>query len=158
MSELKPCPFCGNKPRIKNGTNSEDNPYFQVVHDCPNLWNMMETFCYATETAAIERWNHRTPNIDIPADRLQEICEAEAEDRLVVLPCKVGDTVYFAYSECEKISDAKVSGFWIADKWIQLQLANGSTFTCWDGPNKYFGKTVFLTEEEADAALKEAKE
>jgi len=89
----------------------------------------------------------------IDSDRLQEICKAEAEGRLVVLPCKVGDTVYFAYSGCEKINDAKVSGFWVAEKWIQLQLTNGSTFTCWDGPNNYFGKTVFLSKEAAEAAL-----
>ena len=30
----------------------------------------------------------------IPLDRLEEICQAEREGRCVVLPCKVGDTVW----------------------------------------------------------------
>ena len=35
-------------------------------------------------------------------DRLEEICEAEREGRCVVLPCKVGDTVYII-SACENV-------------------------------------------------------
>lgn len=40
-------------------------------------------------------------------DRLEKICDAEREGRLVVLPCKVGDTVYtieekyYPCSECD---------------------------------------------------------
>ncbi|HZK26338.1 MAG TPA: hypothetical protein VFD00_02200 [Thermoclostridium sp.] len=37
---------------------------------------------------------------DINIDRLAEICEAEREGRLVVLPCKVGDTVYTLEERC----------------------------------------------------------
>ena len=33
----------------------------------------------------------------IPLDRLTEICNAERDGRLVVLPCKVGDTLWLAY-------------------------------------------------------------
>lgn len=84
--------------------------------------------------------------------RLAEYEDAEKSGLLIRLPCKVGDTVYFACPGC-KISDAKVTGFWVLSEWIQLQLSNGSTFTCWDGPNVYFGKTVFLTREEAERAL-----
>lgn len=32
----------------------------------------------------------------LPVDRLRELAEADKDGRLVVLPCKVGDTVYFA--------------------------------------------------------------
>jgi hypothetical protein len=91
-----------------------------------------------------------------------KICEdcwnyalAQKEGRLVGLPCKVGDTVYFIYPGCRKVDDAKVVGFWVSGEWIQLQLSNGSTFTCWDGPEIYFGKTIFLTCEEAEKALQE---
>lgn len=33
---------------------------------------------------------------DISTARLRELVQAEQDGRLVVLPCKVGDTVYFA--------------------------------------------------------------
>ena len=154
--ELKPCPFCGGEAAIKEYNDGSGGVYCTGCKFEPLMHASYH--CQEDKPKAIKEWNARTPDIDIPTDRLQEIIQAEKDGRLVVLPCKAGDAVYFAYSGCEKISDAKVSGFWIADKWIQLQLANGSTFTCWDGPNKYFGKTVFLTEEEAEAALKEAKE
>lgn len=85
-------------------------------------------------------------------EEVQDLAKAKAEWRLIELPCKVGDTVYFAHPGCQ-VSDAKVVGFWNADKWLQLQLSNGSTFTCWDGPEVYFGKTIFLTKEAAEAAL-----
>lgn len=40
----------------------------------------------------------------ISIDRLREICEAEREGRLVVLPCKVGDTVDRLFSHNEIIA------------------------------------------------------
>ena len=38
----------------------------------------------------------------IPIDRLRELVEAEKDGRLVVLPCKVGDTVYMTLHGKEK--------------------------------------------------------
>lgn len=42
---------------------------------------------------------------DIPIDRLLEIAMAERDGRLVVLPCKVGDTVYSVVhpEKCEPV-------------------------------------------------------
>lgn len=53
----------------------------------------------------IERFQSITR--DIPLDRLEAMCDAERNGRLVVLPCKVGDTVYtieeiyYPCSECD---------------------------------------------------------
>lgn len=103
---------------------------------------------------------------DIDLVRLEEICEAERQGRLVVLPCKVGDTVYVhdrdgkpremvldtpdirchcAKEEniCMALCDSKQTGI------CAYRLKN-------DGSD--LGKTVFLTREEAEAALKEAGE
>lgn len=37
----------------------------------------------------------------IKTDRLCELAQAEQDGRLVVLPCKVGDTVYRIYDDCD---------------------------------------------------------
>lgn len=58
--KLRECPFCGNSPRIKNGLNSEDKPFYQVTHDCMNLLSQIKTFCCETEPEAIAAWNRRT--------------------------------------------------------------------------------------------------
>lgn len=65
MNELKPCPFCGNRPRVKSDLNSEDKPFYQVRHDCMNLLSQIKTFCYKTEPEAIAAWNRRAePEIE----------------------------------------------------------------------------------------------
>lgn len=93
------------------------------------------------------------------AERIRELLKADKEGRLVVLPCKVGDTVYEATSR-KTISEYRV-------KAIRVELF--CTFIEWDitagfvdksifgVPADEIGKTVFLTREEAEAALKEAQ-
>lgn len=85
---------------------------------------------------------------NISPDRLQEICAAEAEGRLKILPCKPGDKVY-------RLCGTK------NNRYIGERIANAITFN-YSGETVIFstvqdvlGKTVFLTKEEAGAALKE---
>ncbi len=90
--------------------------------------------------------------------RLRELAEADKGGRLAVLPCKAGDTVYEVTSR-KTISEYRV-------KAIRVELF--CTFIEWDivagfvdksifgVPVDEIGKTVFLTREEAEAAL-EAK-
>ena len=86
--------------------------------------------------------------------RLQELAEADKDERLVVLPCKVGDTVW-----------ANLGGMRHTRKCV-IEFANvGSrvttiVFSTVDGLREQygassisFGKTVFLTREEAEEAL-----
>lgn len=92
-------------------------------------------------------------------DRLRELAEADKEGRAVILPCKVGDTVYEVTSR-KTISEYRV-------KAIRVELF--CTFIEWDivagfvdksifgVPAGEIGKAVFLTREEAEAALKEAQ-
>ena len=94
----------------------------------------------------------------IDVDRMKELAEADRDGRLVVLPCKVGDTVYEVTSR-KTISEYRV-------KAIRVELF--CTFIEWDivagfvdksifgVPVDEIGKTVFLTREEAKKAL-EAK-
>jgi hypothetical protein len=84
---------------------------------------------------------------DIPLDRLQEICNAERDGRCVVLPCKVGDTIYVTIGHFnKKITESKAVKVWF----------NGFDYrvVC-DGIGELtFGKSVFLTKEAAEQALK----
>lgn len=91
-------------------------------------------------------------------DRLRDLAEADKDGRLVVLPCKVGDTVW-----------ANLDGMRHTRKCV-IEFANiGShvttiVFSTVDGLREQygvnpssFGKTVFLTREEAEKALEAMK-
>ena len=69
---------------------------------------------------------------------LRELYEAEKEGRLVLLPCKVGDKVY--QIDAERVYESEVKGIIYDAGHI-------------DFDERAIGKTVFLTREEAEAAL-----
>lgn len=78
---------------------------------------------------------------------------AEKEGRCVVLPCKVGDTVYC--TNTGRVKEAEVSGFGIGyggTVWFTLDISKDIHWTI-----ERFGKTVFLTRSEAEAALSGTK-
>lgn len=77
----------------------------------------------------------------MPVNRLRELAVADRDSRVVMLPCKVGDTVYrtfFVPGRDPVIVEVKMNN--------RLDII---------GFLPRFGKTVFLTRAEADAALKE---
>lgn len=111
---------------------------------------------------AAEQLRHLCRNCDL--DRLEELAEADKDGRLVVLPCKAGDTLWVTGRDnvpremeleapdirvvctdednlCMSTCNRKPDGF------CAYRLRN-------DGAD--IGKTVFLTREEAEKAL-EAK-
>lgn len=84
--------------------------------------------------------------------RLRELAEADKDGRLVVLPCKVGDTVYFAL--LGRIIEKQVFSI--------VAFSNSTRIYC-GGTSEYFrpediGKTFFLTREEAEKALEAMKD
>ncbi len=89
-------------------------------------------------------------------DRLEELVEADKGGRLVVLPCKIGDTVWITGS-VRRLYSEKVRTFFCGDPSYSRGIADNGvkmirTTGC-DIPIHEFGKTVFLTREEADKAL-----
>lgn len=84
----------------------------------------------------------------IPLDRLEAICNAERDGRCVVLPCKVGDRVYC--TNTGKIKTDIVTMF-VHDGKTRFMLENTGNVH-WTVER--FGKTVFLTRDEAEAALR----
>ena len=94
-------------------------------------------------------------------DRLRELAEADKDGRVVVLPCKVGDTVYTKNRVLgadnaihDEICTRRIKGYrgnalnkvWLI---VSDDYCNLSIF-----PSE-FGKTVFFTREEAERALQE---
>lgn len=83
-------------------------------------------------------------------DRLEELAHAEKEGRLVVLPCKFGDSLY-------RIRRFKRGSNWRKEAVHILS----TTLTMNNVANVLFGdvmgKTVFLSREEAEAALEGGK-
>ena len=96
-------------------------------------------------------------------EQVQGFAKAEREGRLVVLPCKVGDTVYYLtgrnvaggnHADFDKVKESNVQGFYMNGDSLLIQLrywvGNHGTYGA-------FGKTVFLTREAAEKTIVEAK-
>ena len=84
--------------------------------------------------------------------RIRELAEADKDGRVVVLPCKVGDTVYFDL--LGRIIEKQVFSI--------VSFSNSTRIYC-GGTSEYFrpediGKTFFLTREEAEKALQEMED
>ena len=85
-------------------------------------------------------------------DKLAEYETAEEEGRLVVLPCKVGDYIWdIGFG---RLCAYKITGFSIGNlNDDEDAVSTGSIIRRFAVSD--IGKTVFLTEEEAEKALKE---
>ena len=106
-----------------------------------------------TEDAMI---NLAAQALGVEADRLRELVEADKEGRVVVLPCKVGQRVFALMDMDKYISECEVKQIGMGNKigFIGLEPigARGREYgVALNG----FGKTVFLTREEAEKALEE---
>lgn len=98
---------------------------------------------------------------DVDVEHLKALAVADKEGRVAVLPCKVGDTVWIAGS-VRGVYSATVRTFFCgnpsavrgADDDGYIQMIR--TTEC-DIPIRNFGKTVFLTREEAEESLRRAE-
>lgn len=98
--------------------------------------------------------------LKVEPGRLRELAEADKDGRVVVLPCKVGDTVWITGS-VRRLYSEKVRTFFCGNPSYGRGMADNSvqmirTTGC-DIPIREFGKTVFLTREEAEKALEVTK-
>ena len=93
--------------------------------------------------------------------KLQHYEDLEEQGRLIELPCKVGDTVYYINTHNRlslfknTVYEAKVARF-VTTRYgtsIVIQIRNEYGCTELYSEDNY-NKTVFLTKEEAEAALK----
>ena len=114
--------------------------------------------CHWKESAeAVDKGQNRLADIedilgdDYDLSRLRELVQADREGRCVVLPCKRYDTLW-TFCDYPK---SKVYSFKVTD----VSTLNGRTMLNTDVLSvvdaRDIGKTVFLTREAAEAALKE---
>ena len=92
-----------------------------------------------------------TTAFGVPLDRLRELVKADRDGRCVVLPCKIGDTLY-------RIQRFKRGKNWRKEaEFIRTVELNRNNF--WRiVMDEEIGKTVFLTREDAEAALRREQE
>ena len=93
-------------------------------------------------------------------DRLRELVEADRDGRCVVLPCKVGDTIYKLFLGCSIKLKVERIVRWSNGCW-KVNAHTYRRYTDWKGFEIdffVFLKTVFLTREAAEAALKQKNE
>lgn len=116
-----------------------------------------------TDGEAAEQLRHLCRNCDI--DRLEELADADRAGRLVVPPCKVGDTLWVTSNPwtgklLKKPLDACVNGMKMYSHGLYVNLLfdtrkiNGTR----DYEINHIGKTVFLTRKEAEKALEAMKD
>lgn len=88
---------------------------------------------------------------DYSIHRMVELMRADKDGRLVVLPyCKLGDTVYWLHDK--KITECRVYRIQESTKGVQIAIKSTVSHGVFS-VDDYFGKTIFLTREEAEKAL-----
>lgn len=94
--------------------------------------------------------------------KLKEYEDLEEQGKLLKLPCKVGDTVWVIEEQERKICRCIVKSIEFSDfssfALIEKDMMYGERMGYIRVPLGNFGKTVFLTKEQADAALQALKE
>lgn len=133
------------------------------------------------EVAEYKKFEDEAVSKGVPFSRIVELMNADKDGRLVVLPCKVGDTVFV--NGTKRTVQATINEAYLDNAEGVGYLVsctcdvdcNGCPFNDWkqDYSGEYscdaewgdasimgadFGKTAFLTYEEAEQALKEAKQ
>lgn len=91
-------------------------------------------------------------------ERCAELAEADKDGRLAVLPCRLGDAVFTIYQDC--VMECSVESVNMS------KFAGGTVVLCRKGrwadqyglPFSKFNSGTFATREEAEQALKEAKD
>ena len=81
----------------------------------------------------------------LTVERAAELGKADREGRVVMLPCKIGDTVWFT-TVCHGVQPLRI-------KKIQMYIVVTEEHEYGELPVWDLGKTVFLTREEAEKAL-----
>ena len=94
---------------------------------------------------------------DYSISRMVELMKADVEGRVLILPCKVGDMVYFV--NAKHILEFTVVGYAVDEtgiSWVYSEHVDktGHTYERTFSPDR-IGKTTFLSREEAEKALQE---
>ena len=134
----------------------------EIIEHCDRKTEMYEKACDIKylETAVMgngikEYWEHK--QVAKYLRQLKDYEDLEEQDRLVKLPCKVGDTVYgISMGKIISLTVNEISIFYMkGERVINVKCQNNDEFRNY--VEKEFGKTVFLTKSEAGTKLKELR-
>jgi hypothetical protein len=134
--------------------------------DCPSFDRLVERLAAYEDTGLTPEDCARATEIDdilldeyYPIGRMRELIKADKDGRVVVLPCKVGDTVWAILDGAKYARECKVDFVNIGS------FGTTIVFVVKDGLREQYGvtaaafvKTVFLTREEAEKALEAMKD
>ena len=143
-------PRCFKEPCYGSGCKIKDCPFKTAV--CERLAAYEDTGLTPEEIKAPftedTMINLAAQALGVEPSRIRELAEADKDGRVVVLPCKVGDTVYFAL--LGRIIEKQVFSI--------VSFSNSTRIYC-GGTSEYFrpediGKTFFLARAEAEKALR----
>ena len=151
-------PRCFKEPCYGRGCKIKDCPFETAV--CERLAAYEDTGLTPEEIKAPftedTMINLAAQALGVEADRLRELAEADKDGRLTVLPCKVGEKIY--YLNGKYIIQVEVVGYKVDETgaWLFIgETYNPETnraYHC-DLETERIGKTVFLTREEAERAM-----
>lgn len=153
-------PRCFKEPCYGSGCKIKDCPFETAV--CERLAAYEDTGLTPEEIKAPftedTMINLAAQALGVEPSRLRELAEADKDGRVVVLPCKVGQRVFALMDTDKHISECEVKQIGMGNEigFIGLEPigARGREYgVALNG----FGKTVFLTREEAEAALEAMK-
>ena len=106
--------------------------------------------CIDTNTVdVVKNIGPLTTAFGMPLNELADLIRAKQEGRVIVPPCKVGDTVWIA-GEYRGVYSAIVRTMFFSHSGVEMVR----TTKC-DIPFHDFGKVAFFTHEEAEKALAE---
>lgn len=86
-------------------------------------------------------------------DRLRQLVQADRNEKYVILPCKIGETLWCINSYGE-VEGTKAIGFLIEKESICIYYREKMSSEYYNAP---LGKILFLTREAAEKALEEEK-
>lgn len=95
-------------------------------------------------------------SIDTPVD-VEYVADHLLTNNVIVLPCKVGQTVYFVYeteNETMFVDKGKVEGFSFDENGVWFRAIYEHLSSYWHTALS-IGDTVFFTKKDAEKALKE---
>lgn len=131
----------------------------EIIEHCDRKTEMYEKACDVKhlETTTMnnsikEYWEHK--QVAEYLRKLKEYEDLEEQGRLVKLPCKIGTKVYNTTWWGDVQEEVIVAGktYYRTER---RHIVSESTFDYFD--IEEFGKTVFLTREEAESRLKELR-
>lgn len=136
----------------------------EIIEHCDRKTEMYEKACDVKylETTTMnnpikEYWEHK--QVAECLRKLKDYEDLEEQGRLIKLPCKVGDTVYAIGFNNNKpiIYESVILSILITEKEIVFNVKVDEFGINSQLKQSMFGRTVFLTEPEAEAKLKELR-